>query len=82
MPWKTHRGNTGLKDGDVLKATIVGNVITVYINGVEKARAKDDTHKTGSPGIGFFLQCDGGKGVGSNKNYGFKSFTAKGIAKP
>jgi hypothetical protein len=69
----------GLKDGDTLKATVVGNVITVYINGVEKARATDDTHKTGSPGIGIFLQCDGGNGVGSNADYGFKSFTARAI---
>lgn len=36
--------NYGLKNGDILKASIVGNVITVYINGVEKARATDDTY--------------------------------------
>jgi hypothetical protein len=69
----------GLKDGDTLKASIVGNLIKVYINGVEKARAKDDTFRTGSPGIGLFLQCSGQHGVGSNENYGFKSFTARGI---
>ena len=71
--------NYGLKDGDTLKASIVGNVITVYINGVEKARVKDDTYKTGNPGIGVFLQCDGRHGAGSNKDYGFKSFTARAI---
>ncbi len=71
--------NYGLKDGDVLKASIVGNVITVFINGVEKAQVKDDTYKTGNPGIGTFLQCDGGRGVGSNKDFGFRSFTARGI---
>jgi hypothetical protein len=69
----------GLKDGDTLKASIVGNLITVYINGVEKARVRDDTHKSGDPGIGVFLQCDGGHGVGSNQDYGFKSFTARAI---
>jgi acetyl esterase/lipase len=72
--------NYGLKNGDTLKASIVGNVITVYINGVEKAQAKDDTHKTGSPGIGVFLQCPNGRGVGSNTDFGFTSFAARGIA--
>jgi acetyl esterase/lipase len=70
----------GLKNGDTLKASIIGNVITVYINGVEKARAKDDTHKTGNPGIGVFLQCPKGRGIGSNTDFGFTSFTARGIA--
>jgi hypothetical protein len=70
----------GLKNGDILKASIIGNVITVYINGVEKARATDDTFKTGNPGIGHFLACDGSHGVGSNADYGFSSFTARGFA--
>ena len=69
----------GLKDGDTLKASIVGNVITVYVNGVEKARVKDDTYKTGNPGIGLFLQCNGRHGKGSNADYGFQNFTARGI---
>ncbi|MHB1034038.1 MAG: hypothetical protein ACYC35_11645 [Pirellulales bacterium] len=68
----------GLKDGDVLKASVIGNVITVYVNGVKKAQAKDDNHKTGNPGIGMFLQCDRG-GVGSNADYGFTDFTAREI---
>jgi len=71
--------NYGLKDGDILKASIVGHVITVSINGVEKARVEDDTHKTGDPGIGTFLSCDSGRGVGSNADFGFRSFTARGI---
>jgi hypothetical protein len=66
-----------LKHGDTLKASVVGNVITVYINGVKKAQATDDTFKTGNPGIGIFLQCDGGQGIGSNSDFGFSSFTAK-----
>jgi len=71
--------NYGLKDGDILKASIVGNLITVSINGVEKAQVRDDTYKTGSPGIGTFLQCDNGRGVGSNQNFGFRNFTARAI---
>jgi len=69
----------GLKNGDILKASIVGNVIKVYINGVEKAQVKDDTHKTGNPGVGAFLSCDGGQGIGSNTDFGFRSFAAQGI---
>jgi hypothetical protein len=71
--------NYGLKNGDTLKASIVGNVITVSINGVEKARVRDDTYKTGNPGMGTFLFCDGGRGAGSNRDFGFKSFTARAI---
>jgi len=71
--------NYGLKNGDILKASIVNNLITVYINGVEKARVVDDTFKTGDPGIGEFLACQGGQGFGSNKDFGFSSFSAKGL---
>ena len=69
----------GLKNGDILKASVVGNLITVYVNGVEKARAEDDTHKTGNPGIGTFLGSSGGHGIGTNANFGFKNFSAKAI---
>lgn len=62
----------GVADGDVVKATIVGNVITVYKNGVQLAQATDGTYATGRPGMGFFLQ--GGTGV--NRDYGFTSFSA------
>ncbi len=69
--------NYGLKHGDILKASVIGNVITVYINGIQKARAVDDTFKTGNPGIGEFLACESGRGVGSNPDFGFVSFTAR-----
>ena len=75
-----HRGtNYGLKDGDILKASIVSNVITVFINGVEKARVTNDTFATGDPGIGEFLACEGGRCVGSNSDFGFSSFTARAL---
>jgi hypothetical protein len=63
----------GVKGGDGVKATIIGNVITVYINGVQILQATDNTFTTGSPGMGFFLQ---GGGAGNNGDYGFSSFTA------
>jgi hypothetical protein len=62
----------GVAHGDVVKATMIGNVITVYVNGVEVARATDDTFATGSPGMGFFLQGT----AGVNGDYGFTSFSA------
>jgi hypothetical protein len=69
-----------MKTGDILKASVVGNVITVSINGIEKARVTDDTFKTGNPGIGAYLACQSGQGIGSNLDFGFASFTAKALA--
>lgn len=69
----------GLKNGDTIKATIVGNTITVFINGVQKAQATDNTFQTGNPGIGAFLQCAGGEGKGTNADFGFTSFTAQAM---
>ena len=77
---RMHGTNYGLKNGDTLKASIVGNKITVFINGVQKAQATDDTFKTGNPGIGFFLACSGRRGFGSNTNFGLSTFTARAIA--
>jgi hypothetical protein len=76
---RMHGTNYGLNNGDILKASIVGNLITVFINGTMKAQVRDDTFKTGSPGIGEFLACDGGQGIGSNADFGFSSFTARAI---
>jgi hypothetical protein len=59
-------------NGDVLKATISGSTITVYLNGVQVTQATDTTFPNGSPGIGFFLQ--GANGL--NANFGFSNFTA------
>jgi hypothetical protein len=47
----------GVSDGDVVEATIVGDRITSYINGVEVLSATDDTFANGSPGIGFNFGC-------------------------
>jgi len=64
-------GSAPLKNGDVLKATAIGNVIYVYLNDKLIAQVTDSTYPTGNPGIGFFRrQC------GSNSDFGFTSFTA------
>jgi len=63
----------GVADGDVVKATIVGNVITAYINGLQVLRATDNTYAAGSPGMGFFLH---GTASGANQDFGFATFKA------
>lgn len=62
----------GVAEGDVVKATMVGNVITVYKNGVKMNQVTDGTFATGRPGMGFFLQG----GTGTNRDYGFTSYSA------
>jgi len=64
----------GVANGDVVKATISGNVIAVYINDVEVASVTDSTYATGEPGMGFFLSHP----AGTNDDYGFTSFSATG----
>ena len=49
-------------------------------NGIEKARVTDDTFQAGNPGIGQFLACESGQDIGPNSDFGFSSFTAKGLA--
>jgi hypothetical protein len=67
----TYRGaRYGVSNGDVIKASIVGNTISVYKNGVQIGSARDDTFKTGAPGIG----TDGP--IGKYSNWGLSSFKA------
>ena len=63
----------GIANGDVIKATINGNLIIAYVNGVEVFRGTDSTYTTGNPGIGFFNH-DGS--ISNNDDFGFTSFTA------
>jgi hypothetical protein len=67
---KKHTGaRYGVKDGDLVEATIFGNVIKGYINGVEVIPVTDDTFKARHPGMGFNY------GVGeSNGDFGFTSY--------
>jgi hypothetical protein len=46
---------------------------------VEKARVVDHTFGSGNPGIGEFLDCEGGHRTGTNGDFGFSSFTARAI---
>jgi len=60
-----------LVTGDVLKATMVGNIISMYVNGMLLAKGTDSTFSNGQPGIGFFVRPPG-----SSKLLGLTSFTA------
>jgi hypothetical protein len=55
--------------GDVIKATMVGNVISAYKNGILMAQVADSTYTSGNPGMGFNERS-------YNGDYGFTSFTA------
>ena len=64
-------------DGDTISASAVGNVITLFVNGVQVAQASDSTWTDGNPGMGFFLRANSGcdtRGV-----MGFTRYTASSI---
>jgi hypothetical protein len=53
----------------VIEATVIGNVLTGYVNGVEMISVTDDVYTDGAPGIGFNF------GVGdTNVDHGLSSF--------
>jgi len=54
------------KDGDVIKATIIGSTITAYLNGVQVLEATDTTYTTGQPGVGAGFYLGGGSGSNSS----------------
>jgi hypothetical protein len=66
----------GVTTGDVVSATIVGNVITAYKNGIQLGQATDNTYTDGSPGIGFNLENAPSGCAGTNGQYGYTSFMA------
>jgi hypothetical protein len=66
----------GVTSGDVVKATITGNVITAYLNGAPVGTATDSTYTTGSPGMGMNLETSDTSCIGTNGDYGFTRFTA------
>jgi len=70
----------GVTTGDVVSATIAGNVITAYKNGVQMGQAVDNTFTSGSPGMGFNLENAAPGCAGTNGNYGFTNFSATDFA--
>jgi hypothetical protein len=67
---KKHSGaQFGVKNGDLVEATIVGSVIKGFLNGVEVISATDDTYKEGNPGMGFNFGVEK-----TNGDFGFTSY--------
>jgi hypothetical protein len=74
---KTNGNYKGIQTGDIVKATIDSKGLIIgFVNGVEVIRATDTTYARGNPGIGFWLLARGGRGKGTNADYGFSAFTA------
>jgi hypothetical protein len=73
------RAGPGIVDADRIKATIVGDTITLYVNDVEIFHVHDSTYASGSPGMGYYLQ--GGTGALAG-DYGLSSYTASGGLAP
>jgi hypothetical protein len=67
----THYGaQFGVSNGDVIRATAIGGVISAYKNGALQARVTDSTFPTGSPGMGTDW------GPGTNTDFGLSDFAA------
>jgi hypothetical protein len=62
----------GVANGDVIRATIIGNVISAYKNGVLQEQVSDSVFTTGAPGIGQWTDQEGCQ----NQLYGFTNFSA------
>jgi hypothetical protein len=58
------------KTGDVIRASISGSNISMFINGTLVAIAADATYPTGDPGIGFFTRP-----MGNSANYAITSYS-------
>lgn len=69
---ETKGSEYGVKDGDVVKASMIGNILTVYINGARKIQLSDDKFASGNPGVGYYLE--GATGVIGD--FGFSNFMA------
>jgi hypothetical protein len=69
---ETKGSEYGVKDGDVVKASMIGKTLTVYINGAQMIQLSDDKFANGNPGVGYYLE--GATGVIGD--YGFSSFMA------
>ncbi|HJT94381.1 MAG TPA: hypothetical protein VJ777_20990 [Mycobacterium sp.] len=66
---------TAPQDGDTVRATAIGSVISLYLNDQMLAQAIDSTYSTGNPGMGFFKDNDGR----ANTEFGFVSYAATGL---
>jgi hypothetical protein len=71
----SHINGISAANGDVFEAGILGNVITVWLNGTQVNTATDSTWTGGNPGIGFWLD-DNGAGTPDSTHHGFSNWSA------
>jgi hypothetical protein len=69
---ETRGSEYGVKNGDVVKASMIGKILSVYINGVQMIQLSDDRFTSGNPGVGYYLE--GATGIIGH--FGFSSFMA------
>jgi hypothetical protein len=79
--YTTQGSQWGVKEGDTVKATIVGNTISAYKNGVLQATVDitsigGTVWTSGTPGMGFNLENATAGCPGTNGDYGYTSFAA------
>ncbi len=65
-----------IQTGDVVSASIQGNMLSAYRNGVLVGQATDSTYTGGNPGMGFNLENAPAGCSGTNQSYGYSSFSA------
>lgn len=63
----------GLRNGSTVKATIIGSILTVHINGARVVQTTDNKFKDGSPGMGYYIE---GGSASQQCDFGFTSFSA------
>jgi hypothetical protein len=68
--------STGCANGDILKATISGGVITAYKNGAAVLTANDSTYTSGKPGMGFYIQNVDTTTAAADSAFGASAFSA------
>jgi hypothetical protein len=73
-PLSSDQLGRALRTGDVIKATVIGSIITAYINGVPILQVTDSTYSTGQPGIAFFKRI-----AGLNTDLAISSYTASSL---
>jgi len=67
--------STGVHDGDVFQADVVGNVITARLNGRVIATGTDSSIPSGgAPGMGFYSE-----GAPASSKYSFTHYTGTGL---
>jgi hypothetical protein len=71
-----------IANGDVIKAQMIGNTITVFKNGVVVGTANDSVVTSGNPGVGFFTRDTSGE---QNLRFGWtqiKAGVTDGVTQP